>query len=342
MGIRGGIAAFSLLAAGLLWPGLGSMYAAEGGAFPSRAEALIRDFLNAPAKGSSVPVPALSVAVGRDGALLYAGGFGEVGRHRPATARSVYMVGSITKQFTAAALLRLIEKGARPRGGGTAVTPQTPVAEVLKIADAWAIEGGPPITIGHLLSMTSNLPNFTRRPPQSLDPWGAVPAGLLLGQLEAYRPSGYPGSFEYSNTSYFLLSELIEALAVGGVARNYHQVLKEELFTRLGLDSTGFAGDRTIEARLATPHYHRRPAFTLPDWLKGSGDAASSALDILRWNTAFMNGTALSTPMRDLMLSDAARVDVWTYYGAGWFITHKDGVTATSTAARCPATRPSI
>ena len=39
-----------------------------------------------------------------------------------------------------------------------------------------------------------------------------------------------------------------------------------------------------------------------------------------------MEGDALSEKMRDVMLSDAARVDVWTYYGAGWFITHKGGV----------------
>jgi CubicO group peptidase (beta-lactamase class C family) len=332
MGLRGRIAFLSLAVASL-WavtaPGLGGARAGDADPtppLPPQVEPLVRDFMAARTDGTSVIIPGLSVAIGRDGALLYAAGFGEADAHRPATAQSVYMVGSITKQFTAAAVLRLIERGAKPRQGGAVVTQETPVADVLRIADAWRIEDGPPITIAHLLSMTSSLPNFTRRPPQSLDPWGAVPAGMLLGHLKEFRPSGFPGSFEYSNTSYFLLSELIEQLAVDGVTRNYHQVLKDELFMPLGLDSTGFAGDRAVDARLAAPHYQRRPAFAQPDWLKGSGDVASSVLDILRWNTALIEGQALSAPMRDLMLSDAARVDVWTYYGAGWFIIHKDGI----------------
>lgn len=278
------------------------------------------------ANGATVIIPGMSIAIGGDGTLLYADGFGEAAEHRPATARSVYMVGSITKQFTAAAILRLMEKGARPEHGGAALSPATPVADVLSVAGAWTIEGGPPITVGNLLSMTSNLPNFTRRPPTQLDPWGAVPARRLLGELKDYRPSGYPGSFEYSNTSYFLLSEIIEALDVDGAPRDYRQTLNEEIFARLGLEDTGFEEDKSIRQRLAAPHYQRRPRFAKPDWLKGSGDVASSVVDLFKWDKALIEGHALSPKMRDLMFSDAARVDVWTYYGAGWFVTHKDGI----------------
>lgn len=286
---------------------------------------LVRDFMAARTDGATVVLPAMSVAIGRDGTLLYADGFGEASPRRPATARSIYMVGSLTKQFTAAALLRLMEKGAVAERTGATLSPSTPISDVLKVADAWKIEGGPPITIGNLLSMTSNLPNFTRRPPPHLDPWGAVPARKLLGQLGEYRPSGFPGSFEYSNTSYFLLSEVIEAANVHGVSRDYRKTLKDEVFSRLNLEDTGFGSDAAIEQKLAQPHYQRQPRFAKPDWLKGSGDVASSVVDLFKWDKALMDGQALTSAARHLMFSDSARVDVWTYYGTGWFITHKGG-----------------
>ncbi|MBY0559598.1 serine hydrolase domain-containing protein [Hyphomicrobium sp.] len=302
--------------------------AVEGsGSLAASAATLIQNFAAAGADGKSSPLPALSVAIGRDGTLLYADGFGDVDdQHRSASAQTIYMVGSITKQFTATAVLRLIEKHAVVQRDGSPLTTATPLASLLDVADGWTLEGGPPITVGNLLSMTSNLPNFTRRPPHELDPWGAVPARRLLDGIKGYRPSGFPGSFEYSNTSYFLLSELMEAVEVDGVSRDYRRILQEEVFSRLGLADTGFGNDPSFAHRLASPHYRRRPRFSQPDWLKGSGDVASSVLDIFKWNKALMEGRALTPAMRDVMLSDSARVDVWTYYGAGWFITHKDGV----------------
>ncbi|MBN9248405.1 MAG: beta-lactamase family protein, partial [Hyphomicrobium sp.] len=259
--------------------------AEEGaGSLGASSATLIQNFMAAGVDGMSRPLPAMSVAIGRDGTLLYADGFGDADKHRPATARTIYMVGSITKQFTATAVLRLIEKDAVLRRDGSRLTTATPVSNLLDVAGGWTLEGGPPITVGHLLSMTSNLPNFTRRPPHELDPWGAVPAPRLLDGIKDYRPSGFPGSFEYSNTSYFLLSELMEAVEVDGVSRDYRRILQEEVFSRLGLAETGFGNDPSFAHRLASPHYNRRPRFSQPDWLKGSGDVASSVMDIFKWN----------------------------------------------------------
>ncbi|MEQ1671794.1 MAG: serine hydrolase domain-containing protein, partial [Hyphomicrobium sp.] len=177
----------------------------------------------------------------------------------------------------------------------------------------------------NLLSMTSSLPNFTRRPPKHLDPWGAIPAQQLLGELKVLQPSGYPGSFEYSNTSYFLLSEILATLQVAGGARSYQGVLSQEIFDKLGLHDTGFATSPILGERLAKPHYNRKPAFGMPDWLQGSADICSTVRDLFMWNKAVMEDRLLSRSMRDAMFSDAARVDVWTYYGMGWFVRHKDG-----------------
>ncbi|MBA2125323.1 hypothetical protein DLM45_03675 [Hyphomicrobium methylovorum] len=315
-----------LLAVGL-WIFTPSMSLATGARpLAERVQALVADFMSSGSTAGQPAVPAMSVAIGRDGNVLFADGFGEARTGVPATSRTIYMVGSLTKQFTAAAILRLMEKHDRAGLTGKELSPSLPVADVLRVADAWAIEGGPPITVSHLLSMTSNLPNFTRKPPRQLDPWGSVPARKLLGELGDFRPSGYPGEFEYSNTSYFLLAEIMEAVELAGHYRSYRQTLNDEIFARLGMTQTGFASDPKIVAALADPHFTRPPPFAAPDWLKGSADVASSVMDLFRWNTALMTDEVLTPTMRDLMLSDQARVDVWTYYGMGWFITHKGGM----------------
>lgn len=172
--------------------------------------------------------------------------------------------------------------------------------------------------------MTSNLPNFTRRPPAAGDPWGAIPASQLLGEVKKFAPRGWPNTFEYSNTSYFLLAEIIEAVSVPGASgpNGYKEVLKSALFAKAGMTSTGFIGD-DARGRAASPHYQRRPAFLQPDWMKGSGDVASTVLDIHAWNTALMQDRVLSPAMRRHMFSDGGRVGPSLWYGMGWFVEHK-------------------
>lgn len=290
------------------------------------AAALANAFVEPQAGSDVAQAPGLSIAVSRNGEVIYSAGFGEARPSVSATADTVYQVGSISKQFTAAAVLSLIERDTRVRASSAPLTLDTPIAEVIPGAMAWTIEGGPPITVKHLLSMTSNLPNFTRRPPEEIDPWGAVPAPRLLDALTHLVPSGYPGSFEYSNTSYFLLAELIESPLLDGAPRDYRHVVKSMAWDKAALPSTGFRDEPRFFDRFAAPHYKRRPAFLMSDWLKGSGDAASTVLDLQAWNRALVSGDVVHKPLLDEMFSENARVDVWTWYGMGWFIAHKDGV----------------
>ena len=274
-----------------------------------------------------VDIPAISIGIARNGEPIFTAGYGEATPGTPATARTAYRIGSITKQFTAAGILRLIEKGARFDHGRRPLSLKTPVSDILH-GSSWTAADEPPILIENLLTMTSRLPNFTRRPPSDLDPWGAVPANQLLGRVKAMRATGFGGSFDYSNTSYFLLSEVADAVECDGADVNFRDFITKDLLQRLHLADTRFAGDQTqaLDKSTATPNYHRRPAFSQPDWLKGSGDLISTVSDLLQWNKALMEGRVLDQPIYGTMFSDASRVDVWTYYGMGWFISHRDGV----------------
>ena len=144
---------------------------------------------------------------------MHAKGFGQARHGTAASERTVYHIGSLTKQFTAAAVLRLIETGARAPLSANAVQRSTRrCARFSSGVDRWAPPEEPPITVRSLLTMTSNLPNFTLHPPPEADPWGAVATPQLLAALKQLPPHGWPNTFEYSNTGYFLLANALEAV----------------------------------------------------------------------------------------------------------------------------------
>jgi CubicO group peptidase (beta-lactamase class C family) len=290
----------------------------------SRTDALVAHFLRPERLDGAPPPPSLTLAIGLNGKLVFAKGYGAARPGSAATPLTVYHIGSLTKQLTAAALLHLIEQGARAPLTGAPLSLETPMRDIFEGVDSWVSEDEPPITVESLLSMTSNLPNFTRRPPPNVDPWGAVPAPRLLAELKKLSPHGWPNSFEYSNTSYFLLAQIMDAVGRPdqGGSSSYRSYVRDFVIEKAGMTHTGFVGDYAPGSDLAMPNYRRRPAFAKPAWLYGCGDMASNVVDLFAWNTALMTGRILNAESRALMLSDAARVGPVTYYGMGWFIAH--------------------
>jgi len=203
---------------------------------------------------------------------------------------------------------------------------ETAASEIFDGVDNWTTGDEPPITVRSLLTMTSNLPNFTRHPPPEADPWGAVDTPKLLAALKRQSPHGWPNTFEYSNTGYFLLAHIIEAAlpASTGERMTVREFLRAALLRPPDLHHTGFIDDYAAGSEPAEGHYRRRPAFAQPHWLDGCGDMASNVVDIFAWNRALMDDRVLSSASRAVMFSDAARVDPLTYYGMGWFIRHDD------------------
>lgn len=286
-------------------------------------DSLIAKFLQ-PRGGSAVP--ALSLSVGIDGELAVAKGFGEPSGGRPVGAETVFHIGSLTKQFTAAAVLQLVDAGARAPISRQPLSIDTPVREIFDGVERWNANDEQQITLRSLLTMTSNLPNFTRHPPREADPWGAVPTPKLFAALKQLPPHGWPNTFEYSNTSYFLLARAVEAvLSEQTSPASFREYVRANVLLPAKLAHTGFVGEYAPGANVADPHYRRRPAFAQPHWLDGCGDMASNALDIFAWNKALMEGRVMSAAARHSMFSDAARVDPETYYGMGWFVTHEAG-----------------
>ena len=290
----------------------------------AQADAIVSHYLRPRRLSGVQPPPSLAVAVGINGRLVLARGYGEARPGVPATETTVYQIGSLTKQFTAAAMLRLIEERAIAPLTGAAITLETHMSAIFEGVESWTAADEPPITVRSLLNMTSNLPNFTRRPPPDIDPWGAVPAPRLLAALKKLAPRGWPHSFEYSNTSYFLISQIIGATRAAQQRHTvgYRDYIRAAIIDKAGMTRTGFVGDAAADADIAQPHYRRRPVFAQPDWLAGSGDMASNVVDLFAWNRALMVGSIVAPDSLAAMFGDGGRVGPVTYYGMGWFVQH--------------------
>ncbi|MDX2289147.1 MAG: serine hydrolase domain-containing protein [Hyphomicrobiaceae bacterium] len=283
-----------------------------------RVDRLVDLYLRPGADGVARSVPSVAIAIGGADGLLLSKGYGVARPGRSASGRTVYRIGSLAKAFTAAAVLSLV---ARPEAAAQLPAPatvhlDTPVAGLLDGVGHWRIREHGPVTLRDLLTMRSNLPNFTQTPPRDVDPWGSIAAPQLLGAVRTLSTSPTGFGFEYSNTNYFLLSEIVERLT----GRTFREEVRARVLAPAGLTRTFLGGEPIADTDVAVPGYGRRPAFALGEWLKGSADAASSAEDLFAWNHALMETEAIPVPVRTAMWTPAARIGPSLWYGMGWFI----------------------
>jgi CubicO group peptidase (beta-lactamase class C family) len=228
--------------------------------------------------------PGLVYAVVRDGALVHGRGIGtiRVGEDATPTTDSVFRIASMTKSFTATAVLLLRDEG-RLRLDDEIARYVPELASVqLPTRDS------PPITIRHLLTMTAGFPTD--------DPWGDRQQGLDLGAFSTLLRGGLsfawaPGTrFEYSNLGYGILGRLITNVA----GSEYRKVVEERLLEPLGMTSSGYLAERFEPERLAHGYLWRDGRF-LEEPMDGYGALASmggmftTVDDLVRWVAGFQD-----------------------------------------------------
>jgi CubicO group peptidase (beta-lactamase class C family) len=277
-------------------------------------------------------VPSLAVSATIDGKVVLSKAIAGGGSVLPDGQNTRYHIGSVTKQFTAAAVLALIEDGAVVPSTGLPCTLDTTLGELAPGIRRSEVAG---IKIRHLLTMTSNLPNYTDDEylytagkggfvPAS----GAIDVAGVIERMKTYQLTEPAGKFEYSNTNYFLLALAIQILKGGHaantpVASNYRY---ERILARAGMNTAGFYGEPTPPGVVdAAPNYLKAPFFHEGDWLLGAGDMISSVADMARWHTALMDGVVLRPPSVRMLFSPAApavtksQVYVGCRYAMGWY-----------------------
>ena len=227
-----------------------------------------------------------SVLVARNGEVLFskAYGFANLEWNIPNTPDTKFRLGSITKQFTAASILLLEERGK--------LKVEDPVKKYLPDAPAaWD-----KITIFHLLTHTSGIPNFTSFPEyHSMEPF-ATPVEKIVEHFRDKPLDFQPGEkWSYSNSGYLLLGHLIERITGG----TYEKFVQDNIFTPLGMKDSGYDSNSAVIPRRASGYTHDSGGFHNAGFIHMSIPHAAGALysttqDLLRWEQGLFGGKLLS------------------------------------------------
>jgi len=284
---------------------------------PARADS-VDDYIRA--QMTRRKIPGLALAVAQRGQVVKLAGYGlaSVELEAPVTPDTVFELASVTKQFTATAIMKLVEEGK--------VVLDEPVSKYLpRTPPTWHA-----ITIRHLLTHTAGLAklgedfvalwkdgvrmNYTTE--QAFD--AATKDAMSFG----------PGDgWQYSDVGYFLLGMVIERVS----GQRYAAFLADHFFTPLGMTSTS-----VIDQWAVVPH--RAPGYTLLNGqlsrirrdvqfgLTSHYGVLSSVRDLVKWEAALDTASVLSRPSLAAMwtqvtLNDGSRRP----YGFGWFVTERRG-----------------
>ncbi|WP_439606050.1 serine hydrolase domain-containing protein [Hydrogenophaga sp.] len=262
--------------------------------------------------------PGATVLVTENGKQLIrkAYGLADVAHGVPLQPQMALRVGSVTKQFTAAAVLLLVEDGK------LAVTD-----DIAKILPAWPATN-PLVTIDNLLAHTSGIPNYTALPRFSAVMRTDTSISQAIAFFKNEPPEFGPGQrFSYSNSNYFLLGAIIEAAS----GTTYPDFMQGRIFQPLGMTHT------RIETDMATPPspaigYTRGRKGVEPvadysmSWPFAAGALRTSVDDLAIWHQAMVSGTLLKPEAwKRMMTSRVLANGKPTGYGYGLFIRKRRG-----------------
>jgi D-alanyl-D-alanine carboxypeptidase len=229
--------------------------------------------------------PGASIAVVRGGRLVYeqAYGIGRIDPQTPARPDMRYAIGSVSKQFTAAAVLLLHEDGRLSLDDRVAKWfPQLTRASE--------------ISLRQLLSMTSGYQDYWPQDYVFMDMQRAAPASEIMQRWAAKALDFDPGTkWQYSNTNYVIAAAIVERVA--GVP--FMQFLQQRIFTPLKMTTVvdfdrGALGPNDAQPLLrhALGPFRAAPK-EAPGWLFGAGQLAMTARDLASWNISVLNQSLL-------------------------------------------------
>ena len=263
-------------------------------------------------------VPGASVAVISRGRTLFSKSYGLANREtaEPATSKSNYRLASVTKQFTATAIMILEERGK--------LAYDDPVQRFLPTLP----EALSPVTLRHLLSHTSGIIDYEDLIPESTVEQIHDVDVLRLLELEN-RLYFKPGSnYRYSNSGYALLALIVEKVS----GSSFATFLRQEIFEPAGMQRTvAFEEGSSSIDRRAFGYSRNDGGFQLTDQsvtsaVLGDGGIYSSVEDLARWDRALEKATLVRAESLRLSWTPATDTDVsGVRYGFGWRISSHRG-----------------
>lgn len=231
-------------------------------------------------------------------------------------ARAVYEIGSVTKQFTAAALPSLRDEGKLDLD-----------EEIARYLPSYPTQGHR-ITLRRLLDHTSGIKGYTELPAFGKIMPRKLPKDSLLALFQNEPFDFEPGEREvYNNSAYFLLGLVIEKVA----GKPYADVVKERLFDKAAMSDSRYCSENAIIKRKAHG-YDTGPSglvnkgFIDHTWPFSAGSLCSTAGDLLAWNRALHGGKVVSArSYADMITPGTLNDGTKLRYGKGLAMHHVNG-----------------
>jgi CubicO group peptidase (beta-lactamase class C family) len=270
-----------------------------------------------------------SILVAQGNHVIIAKGYGksDMKKNIPNTPNTKFHIGSVTKQFTAMAILMLQNNGK--------LNVQDPVCKyVPKCPEDWQ-----PITIYNLLTHTSGIPDYlnTKSAKTILKIMSQSMTPTQLLALFKNKPLDFkPGAkFSYSNSGYVVLGYIIGRVS----GKSFGQFLQQHIFGPLGMKDSGFGnidstaknhaeGYRYADKYISAPHVDFASAL-------GDGGIYSTVRDLYTWDRALAGGKLIPSSLQRKMFTkqvlvngELAKIDGAqdsVHYGFGWFIKKEFG-----------------
>ena len=262
-------------------------------------------------------IPGLSLLVARDGKTVRAQGYGlaNVELQVPVKPETIFQSGSVGKQFTATAVMMLVEEGK--------IKLDDPLTNYIKDAPAaWS-----QVTIRELLSHTAGFTDY----PKDFDFRKDYTEADELKIVESLPLAYAPGTkWAYSNLGYLTLGIVIHRVT----GKFYGDFLQERIFQPLGMTTTRIISEADIIPNRAAGYRLVKGELKNQDWVSpvlnttADGSLYFSILDLAKWDAALYTKKLLHRSSLDEMWTPAKFKNGQPnsdHYGFGWFILTKDG-----------------
>lgn len=266
--------------------------------------------------GGRTPGLSIGIMQGSETLLMRGYGYADAERRLPATAETRYRIASLSKQFVAAAVMQLVERGE--------MRVEDPVTRYVPEFAGWA-DG---VTIHHLLTHTSGLPGGPV-PPWDPEMTRQVPSDETLQRLRATPIADAPGErWVYNNSAYFILGAVLERVT----KRPYPDSFRDQFFQPLGMASTVYCEEPPPVAQRAKGYVYDEDKGLLPEptmnmsVVGAGGSFCSTVGDLLRWQRA-LTGGRIVTPQSYAKMTTPVTLDSGATepYGYGLGIRPVDG-----------------
>lgn len=284
--------------------------------------------------------PGMAALLIRNGRIDYGRGFGfaDLDKRTPITTDTQFLLASVTKQFTAMAIMILAERGDLRFDDSLAkFCPEFPgYAKTITLRNLLNHTAG--LTEYHDLLAGKSYKNYFRssKSPPAAHEFTAAEALQALSRQEKLRFS--PGEkFEYSNSAYVVLGQIIERVS----GKRYAEFLKETIFDPLGMNDTLVVDERRQRVPRLALGYEKRNgqwrdiSYTPENHVYGEDDVVSTVSDLSKWDQALYTERLVSRPTLDMAFSaghtnDGKEIETRILerpnsYGFGWFISSLGG-----------------